>query len=75
MTTLIDKRGIPLTVTFGDLNIGDYYQDALNNLCLKTSENSCIYYEEYSQTWIHNFESEKELIIPLKATVTIERAN
>lgn len=75
MTTVIDKRGIPLTVTFSDLKVGDYYQDELGNLCLKTSENSCIYYEEYSQTWIYNSESAKVFVIPLKATVTIERAN
>jgi hypothetical protein len=75
MTTVIDKRGTPLTVTFGDLDIGDYYQDEEGFACIKTSEDTCIFYREDEQCWDKCKEFEDTLIIPLKATVTIERAN
>ena len=33
---VIDRRGTPLTITFGDLNIGDAFQDDDDDICIKT---------------------------------------
>lgn len=35
MTQLIDKRGKPLTVTFGDLKAGDFFQSEADCICMK----------------------------------------
>ena len=72
MTETIDKRGIPLTVTFGDLAIGDAYQDEDGDACIKTSVRDFIYYDGFK--WADgNYVDTDLLIIPLNITYTIER--
>jgi hypothetical protein len=75
--TVIDKRGTPLTVTFGDLKVGDIFQSNTDRVCIKVSSlyaivlyNTCEYYEA---EWQNERFDCNELIIPLKATLTIER--
>lgn len=71
---LVDKRGTaPLTTTFDDLHIGDCYQDDADNICIKTSRDRCIYFDTSEGQWRSVGENLNELIIPLKATLTIER--
>ena len=70
---LIDKRGIPLTTKFKDLLIGDYYQDDDGNICIKTGYDRCIYYATELSGWRPGHDNLDESIIPLKATVTVER--
>jgi hypothetical protein len=71
---LIDKRGILLTTTFDDLYIGDCYQDDEDHICIKTSRDRCIYFDTAVGQWRSSFENLDELIIPLKATITVERS-
>lgn len=72
MTETIDKRGIPLTVTFRDLAIGDAYQDEDGDACIKTSAHDFIYYDGFK--WEDgNYLDTDLLIIPLNITYTIER--
>jgi hypothetical protein len=75
--TVIDKRGTPLTVTFGELKIGDVFQNTRDRVCIKVSDtyaivlyDTCEYYEA---EWQRERIDIDELIIPLKATLTIER--
>ena len=70
---LIDKRGIPLTTKFEDLLIGDCYQDEVGSICIKTGYDRCIYYATEMSGWRPGTENLDELIIPLKATITVER--
>lgn len=70
---LIDKRDIPLTTKFEDLLIGDCYQDDEGNICIKTGYDRCIYYNIEMSVWLSASENTNELIIPLKATITVER--
>lgn len=71
--TVIDKRAIPLTVTFGDLAIGEGYQDEENYVCIKTGARTKIYYEEETGKWEAWDEEENTLVIPLNLIYTIER--
>ena len=69
---VIDRRGIPLTVTFGDLAIGDAFQDNDGDMCIKTDIGAYMYYGRGE--WITSYNiDEDELIIPLEITYTIER--
>ena len=69
---VIDRRGIPLTVTFGDLAIGDAFQDNDGDMCIKTDIGAYMYYSH--REWIPKYDlDEDELIIPLEITYTIER--
>ena len=70
---LIDKRGTALTTTFNDLHIGDCYQDDADNICIKTNRDGCIYFDTAVGQWRSAFENLDEPIIPLKATITVER--
>ena len=70
---LIDKRGTPLTITFDDLHIGDCYQDEGDNICIKTSRDRCMFFDTKEGQWHSIGESLNTLIIPLKATITVER--
>lgn len=73
---LIDKRAIPLNVTFGDLAIGDAFQDCNNELAIKTEVGAAMLWYEEKGIWIprYNYE-EDELIIPLEITYVVERKN
>lgn len=69
---VIDRRGIPLTTTFGDLNIGDAFQDEDGDICIKTDVGAYMYYDHCE--WISKYDLDAdELIIPLEVTYTIER--
>ena len=72
MTEIIDKRGRPLTHKFHDLENMDFFQDTDNNLCVKVGWDRKLIY--HSGGWIHcpNIEVD-ELVIPFKASITIER--
>lgn len=66
--TIIDKREIPLTVTFGDLAFGDAFQDNDGDINIKIGF-SCAMYWSDSQ-WIDRDINEDTLIIPLEVTYT-----
>ena len=69
---VIDRRGTLLTTTFGDLNIGEAFQDNDGDICIKTDINAYMYYDHCE--WIPKYDLDAdELIIPLEATYTIER--
>ena len=71
-TELIDKRGIPLTHTFNDLQIGECYQDTDNNICMKIGWDRRMIYLDGE--WRPSSLTEREqLVIPLKTTIIIER--
>ena len=73
---LIDKRAIPLTVTFGDLAIGEAFQDNDGDLHIKTDEYSSMYFDERQQQWFaYSSMHQDDLIIPLEVTYTIERGD
>lgn len=73
---LIDKRAIPLNVTFGDLPIGDAFQDECHNLAIKTDLSAAMVWDERQEFWRpnHSYEGD-ELIIPLEITYVAERKN
>ena len=71
---IIDKRAIPLTVTFGDLAIGEAFQDNDGDLHVKTDVDATIYWDENQQQWFpYSSMHEKDLIIPLEVIYTFER--
>lgn len=68
---VIDKREIPLTITFGDLNIGDAFQDDDGDICIKTDVGAAIYWT--GGRWApHVAFSGDELVLPLEVTYTFE---
>ena len=68
---VIDRRGIPLTTTFGELAIGEAFQDSDGDLCIKTDINAYMYYGH--RDWIPKYDLDTDdLIIPLEITYTIE---
>ena len=72
--TVIDKREIPLTVTFGDLAIGEGFEDSEGNPNIKTGSEMCIYWDKRDQQWFpYMFMHARHVIIPLDITYTIER--
>jgi hypothetical protein len=69
---VIDRRGQKLTTTFGDLAIGEAFQDNDGDMCIKTDIGAYMYYDHYE--WIPKYDLDAdELIIPLEITYTIER--
>lgn len=71
-TTVIDKLGIPLTITFNDLENMDFFQDTDNNICVKIGWDRKLIW--HSGGWTHCPHVERdELVIPLKATITLEQ--
>lgn len=70
--TVIDKRATLLTVTFGDLAIGDAFQDHDGDICIKTDIGAAIYWagDYWSMTRAYDGD---ELIIPLEITYLVER--
>lgn len=69
---VIDKRGLKLTTAFGDLNIGDAFQDNDGDMCIKTDIGAYMYYSSGKWLPIYNVDT-NEYIIPLDVTYTIER--
>ena len=72
MTQLIDKRGKPLTVTFGDLKVGDFFQNENDYICMKIDSNKVL---NWTTGFINTGWNADDLLIPLKATITIERGD
>ena len=71
-TTVIDKLGIPLNTTFGELENMDFFQDTDNNICVKVGWDRKLIW--HGSGWIHCTHIDiGELVIPLKATITLER--
>lgn len=72
--TVIDKRATPLTITFGDLAVGEAFQDEQNRMCIKTDLSAAMRYNEWDCVWYSDYSHEADdLIIPLKVTYTVER--
>ena len=68
---VIDKRGTPLTTTFGDLAIGEAFQDIDDDINIKVGLGCAIYWS--SGHWIDRHIDDDLLIIPLEVTYTFER--
>ena len=72
--TVIDKRATPLTITFGDLAIGEAFQDEQGRVCIKTDLSAAMRYNECDGVWYSDYSHDvDEFIIPLEVTYTIER--
>ena len=72
---ILDKRAIPLTVTFGDLAIGEAFQDNDGDLHIKTDLGMTIYWDVRQQQWFsYSSMHEDDLVIPLEVTYTIEKS-
>lgn len=69
---VIDRRGTPLTITFGDLNIGDAFQDDDDDICIKTDVGAAIYWTGSHWAYHAAFAGD-ELILPLEVTYIFER--
>ena len=69
---VIDRRGQKLTTTFGDLAIGEAFQDNDGDMCIKTDIGAYMFYH-YGDWIAANDLGEDDLIIPLEVTYTIER--
>lgn len=71
---VIDRRGQELTTTFGDLAVGEAFQDEQNRLCIKTDLKASMRYNDWDCVWYPDYSHDAdELIIPLEVTYTIER--
>lgn len=71
-TTVIDKLGIPLDTTFGELENMDFFQDTDNNICVKVGWDRKLIW--HCGGWTHcTHIGSDELVIPLKATITLEQ--
>lgn len=70
---VIDKRATPLTATFGDLAVGDAFQDCNGELGIKTDFCSAMLWYEEKEIWLPYYSYDKwELVTPLEITYTIE---
>lgn len=71
---IIDKRATSPTITFGDLAIGEAFQDEQDRLCIKTDLGTAMRYNEWDGVWYTDYSHEAgDLIIPLEVTYTFER--
>lgn len=68
---MIDERAIPSTVAFGDLAIGDAFQDKDYDINIKTGINTSIYWIE--DHWATLSIRDEELVIPLEVTYVVKR--
>lgn len=72
-----DKRDRQEKVPFKALEVGRAYEDRFGTLCIKTAENdlstdnNCIYF--VNGTWESNQEGLDTEVVPLVATLEIER--
>ena len=69
--TLIDKTGEPINTKFKDLDIGEAYIDEDGDTNIKTDICSSIYHTR--DYWTPRSVDPEEIVIPLKATITVER--
>ena len=71
---VIDERALPICTTFGDLAIGEAFQDDDGDICIKTGIGSYMYYDTYSDGWVDKYNyAEDEPVIPLEITYEVER--
>jgi hypothetical protein len=68
---VIDRRGKKLTVTFGDLAIGEAFQDNDDDINIKVGIGCAMYWD--GGQWIDRHLDDDMLIIPLEVTYTFER--
>lgn len=70
-----DKRGKLLDVCFGDLSLGDVFQGTDDRIYIKVGNEHAIRYHDDMDNgmWVFVAYKYAEPIIPLKATLTIER--
>lgn len=73
MTNLIDKRVIELNTTFEDLKNGDFFEEDAGTIAIKTGACTAMYYN--GSSWIPFRPDKEQLVIPLIATITIEKNN
>ena len=66
-------------VPFGSLNIGDVYLDDEDVVCIKVSHSydeddfaECLYYGPIEGQWVIGEEANDRMVLPVKATLTIE---
>lgn len=73
--TVIDQRGKKLDTCFGELVIGDVFQGTDDRVHIKVDCDHAIAYHDdlYGGVWMFVPYDYEALIIPLKATLTIER--
>jgi hypothetical protein len=73
--TVIDKRGKLLDTCFGELSIGDVFQGTDDRMYIKVGNEHAIRYHDNIDggTWAFVAYDYAELIIPLKATLVVER--
>lgn len=68
---VIDRRGIPLTTTVGDLAIGEAFTDNDGDINIKVGIGCAMYWD--GAQWIDHSIDDDMLIIPLEVTYTFER--
>lgn len=75
--TVIDKRGKLLDTCFGELSIGDAFQGTDDRMYIKVGNEHAIRYHDGIDggTWTFVAYDYAELIIPLKATLIVERCD
>ena len=68
---VIDRRGIPLSTTVGDLAIGEAFTDSDGDINIKVGLGCAMYWD--GRQWIDRHIDDDMLIIPLEVTYTFER--
>jgi hypothetical protein len=68
---VIDKRGVPLTTTVGDLAIGEAFTDCDGDINIKIGIGCAMYWD--GAYWIDRHIDNDMLVIPLEVTYTFER--
>lgn len=69
--TVIDRTGVPLTITIGDLAIGEAFIDTDGDINIKVGVGCAMYWS--NGQWIDRHVDDDMLIIPLEVTYTFER--
>jgi hypothetical protein len=68
---VIDRRGMPLNTTIGDLAIGEAFTDDDGDINIKVGIGCAMYWN--GERWMDRHIYEDMLIIPLEVTYTFER--
>ena len=70
---VIDERALSTNTTFGDIAIGEAFQDADGDICIKTSIGSYMYFNTLGEEWIDKYDlDENETVIPLEITYEVD---
>ena len=71
--TVIDRRATPLTATFGDLLIGEVFQDKDGDICIKTDIGAYMFWWSLRAEWIPKYDlGEDDPVARLKASIIVE---